>query len=205
MSEKRRISIALERITSEKARSELQEFITHMNADGDFPHADYFSLKLAAGMFLDTGKTDGIIEPYRNRLGLKVPFIADISVSGGYEAGYKLATTATKKLGITCPTYILAAGLPADGIKGFGLHLKEEGLKADIMTTGALPENNRDNFTSEFNRTPESYTEMKVVEAKNLELAGVFAAAKYGSVAAPLGLSAGVSIDGKPYLSDGDS
>jgi alkylhydroperoxidase/carboxymuconolactone decarboxylase family protein YurZ len=203
MAEQRRISIALEKISTPKAREELAEFVTHRNAEGNFPNAAYFSLKLAAGMFLNTGETDGMIEPYRNEPGLNVPFIADISVSGGYEAGYKLATEATRKLGITNPTYVLAAGLPVDGVRAFKSHLDSEGLKASIMTTGALPENNPDDFEIEFNSDPYTYTKMKVLQAQELGLAGVYAAARYGSVDCMLGLSAGVSLDGSSYRSDG--
>jgi len=160
-------------------------------------------LKLAAGMFLNTGDTDGLIEPYRNESGLGIPFIADISVSGGYDAGFKLATRATNKLGIVEPTYILAAGLPVDGVKDFQRHLAKEKTDASIMTTGALPENNPHSFKVEFNREPLEYTEMKVTQAKNLGIVGVYAAAKYGTPEARLGLCAGVSLSGKPYKSDG--
>jgi len=203
MIEKRRISIALEKITTDQGRQELKEFITKKDASGEFPNSAYFSLKLAAGMFLDTGKTDAVVEPYRNQAGLDIPFIADISVSGGYTAGYRLATGATNKLGITHPTYVLAAGLPADGVIGFKKHLEQADSRAKIMTTGALPENDTDSFTVEFNRDPASYTQMKTTEATKLGLFGVYAAAKYGIIDAPLGLAAGVSLDGESYMSDG--
>lgn len=202
MTQERRVSIALEKL-SDPNLEELKSFLMKKDRYGEYRNASKFTLKVAAGMFVDSGKVDVMIEPYRNRTGPDIPVIADLSATGGYEAIVDLATNSIRNFGLHSPTIVFGSGLGQDGVEYAIAGIKKKVHDADFMLSGALPENDPVFFEREFRQKPHDYTCQKIDEALDLGIFGVFAAAKYADKNHILGLAAGVSIDGKPYESDG--
>jgi hypothetical protein len=162
------------------------------------------SLKLAAGMFVDRTLIEEVSQFYGLEKGPKIHVMADLGLTGGYEAMAEVADSASRVFNLTLVGFIFAAGVPEDGVRESVASMKSTRFHGvDFLLTGALPENDPKVFRKEYRTGPKRYTKEKIRQARRLGFMGAYGAATYASERSRLKLGAGISRTGSPYEGSG--
>ena len=195
-----RLSISAEEFSEQSKRKYLHDLLRNKD------NLKYIaSLVLSTRMFVARDWVEELSEHTTASNGPKIPIVADVSLSGGYAGMPTEVSGIVERYGFFDSTITLSR-MPADqiGYAKNNITVPSNKHTVNLLITGALPENDTEEFYKKYKVGKRQYTEEALEEAVAIGVDGVYASAGLIPYDAPIfSLGAGVSFDGLPYMSHG--